>query len=197
MIELREASWLEWLEGVDSFSAGYLSCDSAYHTVRLAHALCSYWTNMPAVIEPDDRLVGRIQPGGAGGFSFGSGIVCNAGAAEKLKQQFPKWREHLDELVAFWRSLEPGSRMRFPEDERFMSGQNVYWAGWGGHTVLGFEQLLAEGIERPHLHGDGSYTPHPENCSESVPAFEQRFSSSGLAQSCRSNRDGRGDACFV
>ena len=147
MVDLKQTSWLEWLEEVDPFSAGYLSCDSAYHIVRLAHALRSYWANMPAVIDPDDLLVGRIRPRGIGGFSFGSGIRCNAGAAEDLKKQFPMWSEHLDELAAFWRSWEPGSRMRFSEDERFMSGQNVYWAGWGGHTVLGFEQLLAEGTE--------------------------------------------------
>ena len=147
MIDLQEASWLEWLKEADPFSTGYLSCDSAYHTVRLAHALCAYWANMPAVIEPGDRLVGRIRPRGVGGFSFGSGIICRAEAAKELKKQFPEWGGHLDGLVAFWRSWEPGSRMRFPEDERFMSGQNVYWAGWGGHTVLGFEQLLAEGTE--------------------------------------------------
>jgi pyruvate formate-lyase/glycerol dehydratase family glycyl radical enzyme len=147
MIDLRGASWLEWLGTVDPFSSGYLSCSSAYHTVRLAHALRAYWADMPAVIEPDDRLVGRIEPRGVGGFSFGSGITCNSGVAEELKQQFPEWGEHLDELVTFWRSWEPGSRMSFPEDERFISGQNVYWAGWGGHTVLGFEQLLAEGTE--------------------------------------------------
>ncbi|MFC1717549.1 pyruvate formate lyase family protein [Candidatus Poribacteria bacterium] len=145
IVDLREELWLEWLETVDPFSAGYLSCDSEYHTIRLAHALRAYWANMPAVIEPDDRIVGRTRSRGVGGFGFGSGITCNAGTAEDLKKQSPKWGEYLDELVNFWRSWTPGSRMRFPEDEQFMSGQNVYWAGWGGHTVLGFEQVIAEG----------------------------------------------------
>ena len=147
IVDLKQALWLEWLETVDPFSAGYLLCDSEYHTVRLAHALRAYWANMSPIIEPDDRIVGRMGPRGVGGFSFGSGIICDAEAAEDLKKQSPEWGEYLDELVSFWQSWTPGSRMRFPEDERFMSGNNVYWAGWGGHAVLGFGQLLAEGTK--------------------------------------------------
>ncbi len=147
MTNLKDTSWLEWLGKADPFSAGYLSCDSEYHAVRLAHALRSYCANIPAVIGQDDRIVGRTGSAGVGGFGYGSGIRCNAGVAEELKQKFPEWEEYLDELVEFWRGWVPGSRMRFPEDEHFLSGQNVYWAGWGGHSILGFQQVLAEGTE--------------------------------------------------
>jgi len=147
MIDLREKSWLEWLETVDPFSAGYLSCDSEHHTVRLAHAMRAHWASMPAIIKSDDRIVGRERSYGVGEFGFGSGITCDAKFAEDLKKQSPEWGEYLDELVALWQSWTPGSRMQYPEDERFMSGQNAYWAGWGGHTVLGFDHILAEGTE--------------------------------------------------
>jgi len=189
LMDLKEASWLEWLRDVDPLSAGYLSCDSEYHTVRLAHALRAYWSNMPAVIDPDDRLVGRIRSSGVGGFSFGSGITCSAGAAEQLKDQSPEWGEHLDALVAFWRNWEPGSRMQFPEDERFMSGQNVYWAGWGGHTVLGFEQLLSDGTEgiRETIRHYQAMEPDPEKRAfrealliicDGIDAFAENYSDS-------------------
>ena len=61
IVDLKEPLWLEWLETVDPFSTGYLSCDSDYHTVRLANALRAYWASMPAVIEPGDRIVGRMR----------------------------------------------------------------------------------------------------------------------------------------
>jgi formate C-acetyltransferase len=88
-----------------------------------------------------------MSPCGIGGFSFGSGIYCNTRLAEELKQQFPQWKDHLDALVVFWQDHVPASRINYPEDERFMNGQNVYWAGWGGHAVLGFEEILAEGTD--------------------------------------------------
>ncbi|MEK7399374.1 MAG: pyruvate formate lyase family protein [Candidatus Poribacteria bacterium] len=145
MVDLREKKWLEWLEGIDPFSAGYLSCDSEYHTIRLACALRNYWSSMPAIIKSDDRLVGRMSPCGIGGFGFGSGIYCNTKLAEELKQQFPEWQEYIEALVNFWLERIPASRISYQENERFMNGQNVYWAGWGGHAVLGFEKVLAEG----------------------------------------------------
>ena len=147
LVDLKETSWLEWLKVVDPFSAGYLSCDSEYHAIRLANAIREYWANMPAVIDPTDRIVGRMRHRGVGGFSFGSGINCNSEFAERLKEKAPEWAEHLDELVRFWQGKTPGSRMKYPEDERFMSGSNVYWAGWGGHGILGFEEILAGGTE--------------------------------------------------
>jgi hypothetical protein len=147
MIDLKDKTWLEWLEEKDPFSAGYLSCDSEHHTIRLACALRNYWSSMPSIIKPDDRIVGRMSPGGVGGFSFGSGIYCSNKLADELKQQFPEWKEYIDLLVTFWLELIPASRISFPEDERFMNGQNVYWAGWGGHAVLGFDQVLAEGTD--------------------------------------------------
>jgi len=147
MIDLKEKSWLEWLEGIDPFSTGYLSCDSEYHTIRLACALRNYWSSMPAIIKSDDRLVGRMSPCGIGGFSFGSGIYCNTRSTEELKKQSPQWQEYIDALIAFWLKMIPASRINYPEDERFMNGQNVYWAGWGGHAVLGFDQILAEGTD--------------------------------------------------
>ncbi|MBM3213025.1 hypothetical protein FJZ33_12445, partial [Candidatus Poribacteria bacterium] len=151
LVDLKEASWLEWLNTVDPFSAGYLSYDSNYHTICLAKAIQNYWANMPAIIGPTDRIVGRMHHRGIGGFSFGSGITCNAKAAEELKQKFPEWSEHIDELVRFWQIRTPGSRIRYPEDERFMNGSNVYWAGWGGHGILDFEEILRGGTE--HIRG--------------------------------------------
>ena len=112
MIDLREESWLEWLETVDPFSAGYLSCDSEYHTVRLAHAMRARWSSMPAIIESDDRIVGRMRSRGVGGFDFGSGITCDVEFAEELKKQSPEWGEHLDQLVALWQNWTPVAVMR-------------------------------------------------------------------------------------
>ena len=142
MPDLKDPQWLEWLAGVDPFSAGYLGCDSEHHPIRLAHALHDLWASMPVTIEPSDLLVGRTRGQGIGGFSFGGGIQCNAEEAERLKEQFPRWREHLDSLVSFWNGWGPSSRVKLPDDEPLMNGQNVYWAGWGGHAVLGFEKLL-------------------------------------------------------
>ena len=102
---------------------------------------------MPAVVEPDDRLVGRTRGRGVGGFNFGSGICCNQELADQLAAESPKWAGHLENLLSCWRGWEPGSRVSLPEDERFMNGQNVYWAGWGGHAILGFEDLLARGLD--------------------------------------------------
>ncbi|HGJ67307.1 TPA: hypothetical protein ENS27_18250 [bacterium] len=147
IMDLREKTWLEWLEKIDSFSFGYLTCASEYHTIRLACAMRNHLANMPAKIEIDDFLVGRIGSHGIGGFSFGSGIFCDVRLAEKLKEDYPQWKDYLDALVEFWANMTPGSRISYPEDERFMNGQNVYWAGWGGHAILGFEKILAEGTE--------------------------------------------------
>ncbi|MBN1350615.1 hypothetical protein JXJ21_14455 [candidate division KSB1 bacterium] len=152
MIDLRNRAWLAWLQKVDPFSAGYLGCESPHHTIRLGTGLREFWAAMEPIIEQGDRIVGRMGVFGIGGFRYGSGIFCDADLAEQLKQQHPQWTAHLDALVTFWKSLEPGSRLHYPadrqcEDESLMSGLNVYWAGWGGHTVLGFDQVLAEGLE--------------------------------------------------
>lgn len=147
MADLRECEWLVWLATRDPFSAGYLRCESEHHVVRQAHALRAWWASTPAAIEPGDRLVGRAHARGVGGFSFGQGIMADAGAARRWSEECPEWAAHLDALVTFWRDQEPGRRVSLPEDERFLSGGHVYWAGWGGHTLLGFEQVLAEGTE--------------------------------------------------
>ncbi|MBD3182145.1 hypothetical protein GF312_07630 [Candidatus Poribacteria bacterium] len=147
VVDLREAEWLDLLREICPFSWGYLSCESKYHTVRLANALRWYWASMPAIIESDDKIVGRIKSGGIAGFAFSSGIFYSGDKAEELKREYPQWSDHLDELVIHWKKWTPGSRMSYPEDERFMSGQNVYWAGWGGHGILGFDQLLAQGTD--------------------------------------------------
>jgi formate C-acetyltransferase len=147
MTDLKNPTWLNWLKTIDPFSAAYLSSDSACHPMRLAEALRHFWTEMPVQIEPDDLLVGRTQSGGVGGFSFGAGIFCDEALAEKLKKQFPDWTAHLSALVDFWKSREPRSRQRYPANEHLMSDQNVYWAGWGGHTVLGFSEILAKGTQ--------------------------------------------------
>jgi formate C-acetyltransferase len=34
-----------------------------------------------------------------------------------------------------------------PVDEGQRSGENVYWAGWGGHAILGYESVLRGGTE--------------------------------------------------
>jgi len=145
MIDLQNPSWLSWLNTVDPFSNAYLSGNSPSPTIRLAEAQRHFRASMPVQIEPDDLLVGRMQSGGVGGFSFGAGIFCDELFAEKLKNQFPEWTAYLSALVDFWKSLEPRSRMQFPTDEHLMNDQNVYWAGWGGHTVLGFTEILAQG----------------------------------------------------
>ncbi|MDH7567996.1 MAG: pyruvate formate lyase family protein [Armatimonadota bacterium] len=147
MVDLREPYWLEWLREKDPFSAAYLRCEDPRHVVRLAHALRAWWSATPALIEADDRLVGRLHAHGVAGFAYGSGIFCRADTAAQLAAECPRWAGHLQELVAFWRSWQPASRVHLPEDEALMSGNRVYWAGWGGHTVLGFDQLLAEGTE--------------------------------------------------
>jgi len=145
---INDKLWLEWLSSVDPFSYGYLSCSQEDHELKLANALYSYWASMTPIIDPTDQLVGRIHRHGVGGFSFGSGIFCDTREAENLKQKHPEWSNYLDSLVSFWMKLTPGSRIHLPEDERYLGGQNVYWAGWGGHAVLGFEELLASGIDR-------------------------------------------------
>ncbi|MGQ9610578.1 MAG: hypothetical protein ACUVWN_14855 [bacterium] len=50
-------------------------------------------------------------------------------------------------LVEFWINKTPSSQIRLPEDEKFLNGQNVYWAGWGGHAILGFDDILSGGID--------------------------------------------------
>jgi len=127
MDTLKEKAWLEWLETMDPFSVGYLSCESQHHTIRLACAMRDYWAKMPAIINQDDLLVGRMGARGIGSFSYGSGIFCDARLAEKLRQEYPQWQNHLDMLVEFWVNMTPGSRISHPENERFMGGQNVYW----------------------------------------------------------------------
>lgn len=147
MTDLKNPAWLTWLKTVDPFSAAYLAYDSPFHTIRLAEALREFWAEMPVRIETGDRLVGRTQPRGVGGFSYGAGIFCDEVFAERLKQQTPEWQRYLTALVDFWKSREPRSRMHYPADEHLMTDQNVYWAGWGGHTLLGFEEILAKGTK--------------------------------------------------
>ena len=164
MPDLRDTQWLRWLSEVDPFSAGYLSCDSDYHPVRLGHALRDFWVSMPVNIEPGDLLVGRTQGRGIGSFSFGGGVQCDAAEAERQKEQSPQWREHLDELVSFWNGWNPSSRVKLPDDEPLMNGQSVYWAGWGGHAILGFERLLTGGLEgiRDHIRSFQQAEEDPE-----------------------------------
>jgi pyruvate formate-lyase/glycerol dehydratase family glycyl radical enzyme len=147
-VDLEDAVWLKWLRRHDSFSAGYLACPSQHHVVRLAWALRDAWAAVAPDIRAGDRLVGRVHPDrGVGGYRYGSGVFCNADAAQQLVGSHPEWAEHLDALVSFWREWEPGGRLHLPDDEPSMAGENVYWAGWGGHAVLGFDQVLAEGTE--------------------------------------------------
>ncbi len=147
MIDIRDQKWLNWLKDIDHFSFGYLSCYSKDHNIRLACAIRNYWSNMDVIIKPDDRIVGRIKQSGIGGFNFGSGLYCNLETAEELWEKFPQWKDYLKALVDFWIDKTPGSKINLPEDEKFLSGQNVYWAGWGGHAILGFENVLSGGID--------------------------------------------------
>ncbi|MGQ9610577.1 MAG: hypothetical protein ACUVWN_14850 [bacterium] len=90
MLDIRDQKWLDWLKDVDHFSFGYLSCFSDDHNICLAHALKNYWSNMTVTIERDDKIVGRINQSGIGGFNFGSGLYCNLKVAEELEKNFPQ-----------------------------------------------------------------------------------------------------------
>jgi pyruvate-formate lyase len=149
MVDLRDRDWLAWLKGKDAFSWGYLSCPSPHHVRRLAQAREAYWRVLPPVIEPEDLLVGRLPARPAvAGYSFGSGIWVHRDTADELAREHREWAAHLEALAAHWESWTPGSRVHLPEGESARGNQHVYWAGgWGGHAVLGYEEVLAEGTE--------------------------------------------------
>jgi len=132
---------------LDPFSHAYMSSVGESHFVRLARAIYAGWATMPAIIAEDDLIVGRMAGRSIGGFSFGSGISCDTGYAEELMQEHPDRKEELKRIVEFWRDKTVGSHIHWAEDEGYLSGQNVYWAGWGGHAILDFTRILESGTD--------------------------------------------------
>ncbi|MBM3242557.1 hypothetical protein FJZ31_40370 [Candidatus Poribacteria bacterium] len=132
---------------IDPFSYVYMNSVGESHEIRLARAIYTRWATMPAVIENTDLIVGRMAGRSIGGFSFGGGITCNTGYAEELMKEHPDRKEEIEGIVRFWQDKTVGSHIHWAEDERYLSGQNVYWAGWGGHAVLDYSRILASGTE--------------------------------------------------
>ena len=121
---------------LDPFSSAYINSIGESHFVRLARAIYARWTLMPAIIAEDDLIVGRMSGRSIGGFSFGGGISCDVRYAQALMQEHPDRKEELERIVEFWQDKTVGSHLRWADDESDLSGQNVYWAGWGGHAIL-------------------------------------------------------------
>ncbi len=132
---------------LDPFSYAYMNGVGESHLVRLARAIYARWTIMPAIIAEYDLIVGRMAGRSIGGFSFGGGISCDAGYAEELMQEHPDRKEELERIVEFWQDKTVGSHIRWAEDEGYLSGHNLYWAGWGGHAILDFTRILANGTD--------------------------------------------------
>ncbi|MFQ6041292.1 MAG: pyruvate formate lyase family protein [Candidatus Poribacteria bacterium] len=133
---------------IDPFSYAYMNSVGEAHEVRLARAIYAHWSTMPAVIDDNDLIVGRMTGGRSiGGFNFGGGVTCDTDYAEQLAQEHPDRKEEIEAIVQFWRDKTVVSHIHWREDEQYLSGQNVYWAGWGGHGILDFTRILAGGVE--------------------------------------------------
>ncbi len=132
---------------IDPFSYAYMHSVGESHFVRLARAIYARWITMPAIIAEDDLIVGRMVGNSIGGFSFGGGVSCDTGYAEGLMREHPDRKEEIERIVEFWQDKTVGSRIHWAEDERYLSGQNVYWAGWGGHAILDFTRILESGTD--------------------------------------------------
>ncbi|HIE28392.1 TPA: glycyl radical protein [Candidatus Poribacteria bacterium] len=131
---------------IDPFSYAYMNSVGEAHEVRLARAIYAQWSTTPAVIDDTDLIVGRMTDGHSiAGFNFGGGVTCNTGYAEQLIQEHPDRKEEIEAIVQFWRDKTVDSHIHWAEDEQYLSGQNIYWAGWGGHAILDFTRILAGG----------------------------------------------------
>ena len=62
-------------------------------------------------------------------------------------KEHPDQKEEIEGIVRFWQDKTVGSHIHWAEDEQYLSGQNVYWAGWGGHAILDYTRILAGGTE--------------------------------------------------
>ena len=138
---------------IDLFSYTYMNSVGESHEVRLARAIYARWAAMPAVIDDTDLIVGRMAGHSIGGFSFGGGITCDTGYADELTKEHPDRKDEIEAIVQFWQDKTVSSHIHWSEDEQYLSGQNVYWAGWGGHTILDYTRILAIGTEglRKHI----------------------------------------------
>jgi len=138
---------------IDLFSYTYMNSVGESHEVRLARAIYARWAAMPAMIDDTDLIVGRMAGHSIGGFSFGGGITCDTGYADELTKEHPDRKNEIEAIVQFWQDKTVSSHIHWSEDEQYLSGQNVYWAGWGGHAILDYTHILAIGTEglREHI----------------------------------------------
>ena len=132
-----------------AFTGAYWAAGRRPEIVRLAAGVANTFRMMPAVIQPDELIVGRDCLRQVAGFSYRSGVYCDEGFAEEVLARDPQHAPQVEQLLEAWRgrttyALICADRSR---KEQAIAGSNVLTAGAsGGPCSLDLEAVLSKGV---------------------------------------------------
>lgn len=119
----------------EPFHEAWMANPEADRRVRLARAQAAELADPRPVVHPAELVVGSDAPSrivSCRATPFGNHVRLNLPRAELVKAEYPEAAARVDEIVAYW--------------QQWLGG-NQHWYGLTCHIALGYERVLAEGLE--------------------------------------------------
>jgi pyruvate formate-lyase/glycerol dehydratase family glycyl radical enzyme len=139
--------WRYWGE---PFAKTYMAMEGRHQALRIACGIKAAVEAMPIRLNPENAIIGAVMEKAIVTYSFGAGISVNYGLAEELLQaemddtvisEVKKIIEYFGKENTLNKIADTAN-----EEEKKCGSKKVFWAGgWGGHTLLDYQSLLAMG----------------------------------------------------